>query len=68
MCESCCRFTQDPPDGEAKPSMKIRTDRSPVKYRGTMLSNTSNRLPAEIVVKQDTRLAHMVRSCRAEKR
>lgn len=57
-----CRFTLFPPDGGSKPSIKTQSDQSPVKYRGTMLSDTSNRLPAEIVMKQDTRLAHVVRS------
>lgn len=54
-----CRFTQYPPDGEAKPGIKATSDHSPVKYRGTMLSDTS-RLPAAIMMKQDTRLAHVV--------
>eukprot|EP00892_Ulva_mutabilis_P012047 jgi/Ulvmu1/9214/UM005_0314.1 len=54
-------FSRDPPDGEAKPGLMSRCYQSPIRYRGTMLSDTPNRLPAAIVMKQDTRLAHVVK-------
>lgn len=61
-----CRFSQNPPDGLAKPGLVQGVRHSGMRYRGTMNADSRKTVPTCVLVGNETRLCYVVRSSKQQ--